>query len=217
MSPLNRIVTIRVRTVLALFVLMLLASPLAFGATQAASIEDEGLNRTHLTQTADKPFILPFKEPAGPDTWLLGQTYGNTVGAYFNRNTTYRYSQGIHFGVDLSAPCGTEIVAIADGVVALVDATAYGSAPHNLIIDHPQLDYASLYGHLLEKPNLQPGQEVKQGEVIEILKKEGLRSSVKVMVGGAPVTRDWVQKIGADGYSEDAIGAVNAGKQLVGA
>jgi len=58
---------------------------------------------------------------------------------------------------------------------------------------------------------------VKQGEVIEILKKEGLRSSVKVMVGGAPVTRDWVQKIGADGYSEDAIGAVNAGKQLVGA
>jgi corrinoid protein of di/trimethylamine methyltransferase len=58
---------------------------------------------------------------------------------------------------------------------------------------------------------------VKQGEVIETLKKEGLRSSVKVMVGGAPVTRDWVQKIGADGYSEDAIGAVNAGKQLVGA
>lgn len=58
---------------------------------------------------------------------------------------------------------------------------------------------------------------VKQGEVIEILKKEGLRSSVKVMVGGAPVTREWVQKIGADGYSEDAIGAVNAGKQLVGA
>jgi corrinoid protein of di/trimethylamine methyltransferase len=58
---------------------------------------------------------------------------------------------------------------------------------------------------------------VKQGEVIETLKKEGLRSSVKVMVGGAPVTREWAQKIGADGYSEDAIGAVNAGKQLVGA
>ncbi|MDO9129770.1 MAG: corrinoid protein [Anaerolineales bacterium] len=57
---------------------------------------------------------------------------------------------------------------------------------------------------------------VKQGEVIETLKKEGLRSSVKVMVGGAPVTREWVQKISADGYSEDAIGAVNVAKQLVG-
>ena len=165
MSSLNRIVTSRGRTVFLLLSLILLAAPLAFGAAQAASTEDEGFNRTQLPQTADRPFILPFKEPPGPDTWLLGQTYGNTVGAYFNRNTTYRYSQGIHFGVDLSAPCGTEIVAIADGVVALVDATAYGSAPHNLIIDHPQLDYASLYGHLLEKPNLQPGQEVKQGQV----------------------------------------------------
>ena len=57
---------------------------------------------------------------------------------------------------------------------------------------------------------------VKQREVIESLEKSGLRSSVKVMVGGAPVTRDWVQKIGADGYSEDAIGAVNVAKSLMG-
>jgi len=58
---------------------------------------------------------------------------------------------------------------------------------------------------------------VKQKEVIEALEKDGLHGKVKVMVGGAPVTRDWVQKIGADGYSEDAIGAVNVAKQLVGA
>jgi len=118
------------------------------------------------TLPGDRPFILPFRGPPGPDTWLLGQTYGNTVGAYFNRNTTYRYSQGIHFGIDLSAPCGTEIVAIADGVVALVDSRPYGSLPHNLIIDHPQLGYASLYGHLLERPDLQPGQKVTAGQVI---------------------------------------------------
>ena len=58
---------------------------------------------------------------------------------------------------------------------------------------------------------------VKQKEVIEELDKRGLRKKVKVMVGGAPVTRDWVQKIEADGYSEDAIGAVGLAKQLVGA
>jgi corrinoid protein of di/trimethylamine methyltransferase len=57
---------------------------------------------------------------------------------------------------------------------------------------------------------------VKQKEVIEELDKLGLRKQVKVMVGGAPVTRDWVQKIEADGYSEDAIGAVSLAKQLVG-
>jgi corrinoid protein of di/trimethylamine methyltransferase len=58
---------------------------------------------------------------------------------------------------------------------------------------------------------------VKQREVINELDKLGMRKKVKVMVGGAPVTRDWVQKIEADGYSEDAIGAVGLAKQLVGA
>jgi corrinoid protein of di/trimethylamine methyltransferase len=58
---------------------------------------------------------------------------------------------------------------------------------------------------------------VKQKEVIDELDKLGLRKKVKVMVGGAPVTRDWVQKIEADGYSEDAIGAVGLAKKLVGA
>jgi corrinoid protein of di/trimethylamine methyltransferase len=58
---------------------------------------------------------------------------------------------------------------------------------------------------------------VKQREVIEALDKLGLRSRVKVMVGGAPVTREWVQRIEADGYSEDAIGAVEVARQLVAA
>jgi murein DD-endopeptidase MepM/ murein hydrolase activator NlpD len=141
----------------------LLLSP----ARAARAQDGEGATEGQ-TQPPARPFILPFAELPGPDTWLLGQTYGNTVGAYFNRNTTYRYSQGIHFGIDLSAPCGTEIVAIADGVVALVDARAYGSLPHNLIIDHPQLGYASLYGHLLEKPDLQPGQQVRAGQVLAL-------------------------------------------------
>jgi len=57
---------------------------------------------------------------------------------------------------------------------------------------------------------------VKQKEVIEELEKEGLRRKIKIMVGGAPVTRDWVNAIGADGFSEDAIGAVAMAKQLMG-
>ncbi|MEW6716200.1 MAG: corrinoid protein [Chloroflexota bacterium] len=57
---------------------------------------------------------------------------------------------------------------------------------------------------------------VRQEEVIKALDKEGLHSQMKVMVGGAPVTREWAKKIGADGYSEDAIGAVKVAKQIVG-
>ncbi len=57
---------------------------------------------------------------------------------------------------------------------------------------------------------------VHQKDVIEALEDVGLRTKVKVMVGGAPVTQEWVKQIGADGYSEDAIGAARIAKQLLG-
>ncbi len=57
---------------------------------------------------------------------------------------------------------------------------------------------------------------VHQKDVIEALEDVGIRTKVKVMVGGAPVTQEWVKQIGADGYSEDAIGAARVAKQLLG-
>ncbi|MBI3164249.1 MAG: corrinoid protein [Anaerolineales bacterium] len=57
---------------------------------------------------------------------------------------------------------------------------------------------------------------VRQRELIEELDKENLRPRIQVMVGGAPITRDWATKIKADGTSEDAVGAVALAKQLVG-
>lgn len=56
---------------------------------------------------------------------------------------------------------------------------------------------------------------VKQRDVIEAVKDIDLVGKVQVMVGGAPVTRDWMEEIGADGYSEDAIGAVAVAKDLL--
>lgn len=55
-----------------------------------------------------------------------------------------------------------------------------------------------------------------QREIINALDEEGLRDNVKVIVGGAPVTRSWADEIGADGYAEDAMGAVQLARQLVG-
>ena len=57
---------------------------------------------------------------------------------------------------------------------------------------------------------------VKQRDVIEALDDMGMRPKVKVMVGGAPVTRTWADEIGADAFSEDAVGAVSVAKQLLG-
>jgi len=54
-----------------------------------------------------------------------------------------------------------------------------------------------------------------QQSVIEALDDLGLRPRVKVIVGGAPVTREWAEKIGADGYSGDALAAVVLAKSLM--
>jgi methanogenic corrinoid protein MtbC1 len=58
-----------------------------------------------------------------------------------------------------------------------------------------------------------PGQK----SVIDALAAAGLRPAVKVMIGGAPVTSAWAAEIGADGYAEDAIAAVEMARRLVGA
>jgi corrinoid protein of di/trimethylamine methyltransferase len=57
---------------------------------------------------------------------------------------------------------------------------------------------------------------VRQREVIEELDKEGLRPRIQVMIGGAPITRAWAEKIKADGTSEDAVGAVQLAKKILG-
>ena len=53
------------------------------------------------------------------------------------------------------------------------------------------------------------------GTLIEELKKAGLRDSVKVIVGGAPLSRGFAEKIGADGYSENATEAVKLVDRLL--
>jgi corrinoid protein of di/trimethylamine methyltransferase len=56
----------------------------------------------------------------------------------------------------------------------------------------------------------------RAAETIEALKAAGLRDKIKIMVGGAPVTQEWADKVGADGYASDAPGAVKVAAALVG-
>ena len=54
-----------------------------------------------------------------------------------------------------------------------------------------------------------------QKDVIQALDRAGLRGQVKVMVGGAPVTKKWADEIGADGWAQDAVAAVALATRLV--
>jgi len=51
---------------------------------------------------------------------------------------------------------------------------------------------------------------------IQALQDAGLREQVKIMIGGAPITAEFAQQIGADGYAADANKAVSVAKQLLG-
>jgi len=56
---------------------------------------------------------------------------------------------------------------------------------------------------------------VRMSDVVKALENAGIRKEIKIMVGGAPVTQRFADEIGADGYSPDAAGAADLGKEWV--
>ena len=57
---------------------------------------------------------------------------------------------------------------------------------------------------------------VQMGTTVEALEEAGLRDSVKIMIGGAPVTSAFAEQIGADAYAPDAASAVDVARELAG-
>jgi corrinoid protein of di/trimethylamine methyltransferase len=56
----------------------------------------------------------------------------------------------------------------------------------------------------------------RMGEVITAIGEAGIRDQVKIMIGGAPVTSEYAEKIGADAYGANAAMAVDRGKAFLG-
>ena len=55
----------------------------------------------------------------------------------------------------------------------------------------------------------------KMADVIDAVTEAGLRAQLKIMVGGAPVTQGYADRIGADGYAPDASSAARLAKELL--
>jgi len=55
----------------------------------------------------------------------------------------------------------------------------------------------------------------RQEEMIQMLKDRNIRDHVKIAIGGAPVTMEWADRIGADGYARDAVEAVKMAEKLL--
>jgi 5-methyltetrahydrofolate--homocysteine methyltransferase len=56
---------------------------------------------------------------------------------------------------------------------------------------------------------------IQMQEVIKAISDAGLRDKVKIMIGGAPITQNYADQIGADGYSPDAASAVDKAKTFI--
>jgi 5-methyltetrahydrofolate--homocysteine methyltransferase len=56
----------------------------------------------------------------------------------------------------------------------------------------------------------------QMADVVNAVKEEGLAGKIKTMIGGAPVTQEFADEIGADGYSANAAAAVDKALELMG-
>jgi corrinoid protein of di/trimethylamine methyltransferase len=96
--------------------------------------------------------------------------------------------------------------------------TANGFVVHDLGVDVPSSRFVEavreMRADLLGLSALLTTTMSMQRQVIEKLTKAGLRERVKVMIGGAPVSAQWAEEIGAEGYAEDAAGAVILARRL---
>jgi corrinoid protein of di/trimethylamine methyltransferase len=97
--------------------------------------------------------------------------------------------------------------------------SAHGFQVHDLGVDVPAETFAAKAGELdadvVGVSALLTTTMGGQQAVIAALERAGLRPKVKVIIGGAPVTRQWAEQIGADGYGKDAVGSVALVKHLL--
>jgi corrinoid protein of di/trimethylamine methyltransferase len=87
-----------------------------------------------------------------------------------------------------------------------------GDVPPSVFVEKVKEVDANIVGLSALMTTTMPGQK----DVIDALKEAGLRDKVIVMVGGAPVSQQWADKIGADGYAKDAVEAPKVAKKLLG-
>ncbi len=95
----------------------------------------------------------------------------------------------------------------------------YGFEVHDLGADVPIETFIEkakeLKADIVATSALMTTTMMSQKKLEEALKEAGMRDSVKTMVGGAAVTQEWADSIGADGYGQDVTEAVEEAKKLV--
>jgi len=135
-----------------------------------------------LLQQSGKFLELLKKTPLGkPVNGKIGSGFGRRLDPFTNR-------EAMHSGIDFEGIPGTRVVATADGVATEVsfDKGGYG---HFVRIRHGN-GYETLYAHLL-KPQVQPGEGIKRGQLIGLLGNSGRSTGphlhYEILLNGRPI------------------------------
>jgi corrinoid protein of di/trimethylamine methyltransferase len=153
-----------------------------------------------------------------PDMMLAARAMKAAV-AVLEPEMTRRSSRRTVLGRVVIGTVKGDIHEIGKNLVAMM-LTASGFEVHDLGVDVPVerfVEKATEVGaDIVGVSALLTTTMTGQRTVVEQLAAAGLRPGVRVIVGGAPVTSSWATEIGADGYSEDAVGAVALARRLMG-
>ena len=123
-----------------------------------------------------------------------------------------------HYGMDFTAPTGTEVYATADGTVSFVERSRRGYG-NNIIIDHGY-GYTTLYGHLNDFNNIRKGKKVKRGDVIGFVGSTGLSTAphlhYEVHLNGKKVNpvNYYFEDLSADEYDRMIVLSMRAGQSF---
>lgn len=102
-------------------------------------------------------------------------------------------------------------------VVALLRSA--GFTVHDLGMDVPPVKFVEkakeMNANLVASSSLLTTTRLQQRVIEQELEKAGIRGQVKTMIGGLAASQEWADEIGADGYSEDAFGAVEKALDLI--
>lgn len=136
-------------------------------AAEIQSLEQELMNSRGGSTLSGPPAIGAglLREPMKGALGSISQSYGLTS---FAKGGVYGYNNDgtprIHAGVDFAQPCGTAVVAAADGQVFGAGSLTYGFG-NWVVLFHPKLNFYTLYGHM-SRIAVAPGQVLKQGDTI---------------------------------------------------
>lgn len=181
-------------------------------------------------------------EGVSPETILSDALIAgmNVIGEKFKKNEVYVpevliAARAMHAGMDILKPllaesdvkpAGTIVVGTVKGdlhdigknlVCMMLEGAGFNvidagiDCPPDKLIAAVKENNAELLGLSALLTTTMPAMK----EVIDTLKSEGLDANVKTMIGGAPVTQDYANEIGAHGYAPDAASAVDIAKELI--